>query len=70
MDPGGGAGAFGGSMAGSGAQDPLTFVKKPTVMLRIACLVRKRKESRDSSSSSVLYSAAESSSYDSRRSTR
>ena len=53
MDPGGGAGAFGGSMAGSGAQDPLTFVKKPTVMLRIACLVRKRKESRDSSSSSV-----------------
>ena len=37
MDAGGG-GAFGGGMAGA-AQDPVSFLKKPTVMVRIACLV-------------------------------
>lgn len=39
MDPGGGfGGAFGGGKAG-GAQDPLTFVKRPIVILRITALV-------------------------------
>ena len=40
MDPGGGfGGAFGGGKAG-GAQDPMTFVKRPTVIARICALVR------------------------------
>ena len=42
MDPGGygggAAGAFGGGKAG-GAQDPLTFVKRPAVVIRICSLV-------------------------------
>ena len=40
MDPGGGfGGAFGGGKAG-GAQDPMTFVKRPAVIARICALVR------------------------------
>ena len=40
MDPGGGfGGAFGGGKAG-GAQDPMTFVKRPAVIARICTLVR------------------------------
>jgi len=38
MDPGGYGGAFGGAKAG-GAQDPLDFLKKPIVVLRLATLV-------------------------------
>ena len=38
MDPGGLGGAFGGGKAG-GAQDPLTFLKKPIVMIRLSALV-------------------------------
>ena len=39
MDPGGGfGGAFGGGKAG-GAQDPMTFVKRPAVIARICTLV-------------------------------
>ena len=38
MDPGGYGGAFGGAKAG-GAQDPLTFIRRPIVGLRICCLV-------------------------------
>ena len=42
MDPGGGfGGAFGGGKAG-GAQDPMTFVKRPQVIARICTLVRNR----------------------------
>ena len=39
MDPGGLGGAFGGVKAG-GAQDPLTYVKRPAVVIRICALVR------------------------------
>lgn len=38
MDQGGYGGAFGGAKAG-GAPDPLTFVKRPIVTLRICTLV-------------------------------
>ena len=39
MDPGGGfGGAFGGGKAG-GAQDPMSFVKRPAVIARICALV-------------------------------
>ena len=39
MDPGGyGGGAFGGAKAG-GAQDPLTFLKRPIVCMRVCTLV-------------------------------
>lgn len=41
MDQGGYGGAFGGAKAG-GTQDPLTFVKRPIVTLRICTLVRIR----------------------------
>lgn len=37
MDPGGFGGAFGGEKAG-GRQDPLTFVKRPAVVIRICSL--------------------------------
>lgn len=33
-----GGGAFGGGKAG-GAQDPLTFLKKPSVVIRLSALV-------------------------------
>ena len=39
MDQGGHGGAFGGAKAG-GAPDPLVFVKRPLVSLRICTLVR------------------------------
>ena len=39
MDQGGPGGAFGGAKAG-GAPDPLVFVKRPLVSLRICTLVR------------------------------
>ncbi|TRY68890.1 hypothetical protein TCAL_04677 [Tigriopus californicus] len=38
MDPGGYGGAFGGSKAG-GQQDPLTFLKKPNVVMRLSALI-------------------------------
>ena len=38
MDPGGIGGAFGGVKAG-GQQDPLTYLKRPTVVIRICALV-------------------------------
>lgn len=34
-----GGGAFGGGKAASGAQDPLTFLRKPIVILRLAALI-------------------------------
>ena len=40
MDPGGIGGAFGGVKAG-GQQDPLTYVKRPAVVIRIFALVSK-----------------------------
>ena len=53
MDPGGyggtgaagmegGPGAFGGGKAGA-AQDPISFVQRPAVIIRVCSLVRKRK---------------------------
>ncbi len=45
MDPGGyaggGSGAFGGGKAGA-AQDPLNFLKKPVVMIRLSALVSRK----------------------------
>jgi len=38
MDPGGIQGAFGGEKAG-GQQDPLTFIKRPAVIIRILALL-------------------------------
>jgi hypothetical protein len=38
MDPGG-VGAFGGGKAG-GAQDPISYVKRPAVVIRITAMVR------------------------------
>ena len=55
MDAGGGA--FGGSMAGA-SQDPVSFVKKPTVMLRIACLVREGEKEKASYDTRVLAAAS------------
>ena len=38
----GGPGAFGGGKAGA-AQDPISFVQRPAVIIRVCSLVRKRK---------------------------
>ena len=38
MEPGGGA--FGGAKAGAAAQDPMAFLRKPSVVFRIGALVR------------------------------
>ena len=38
MDPGGFGGAFGGTKAG-GQVDPLSYIKRPAVVLRICALV-------------------------------
>ena len=40
----GAGGAFGGGKAATGAQDPLTFLKRPNVTIRIAALVRREKD--------------------------
>ena len=37
MEPGGGA--FGGAKAGAAAQDPMAFLRKPSVVFRIGALV-------------------------------